>query len=55
MVRFELRGDNFRAKGAERVINAYIAQVPRGRIETWIQFPDLADADTLKFFGPSSY
>ena len=51
-VRFELRGDNFRAKGVERVVNVYIAQVPRGRIEVWIQFPDLTDADTAKFFAP---
>jgi hypothetical protein len=50
--RFELRADNFRAKGAERVVNVYIAQVPHGRIASWIQFSDLADADTVKFFGP---
>jgi hypothetical protein len=52
LARFELRGDNFRAKGVERVVNIYIAQVPRVHIAAWIQFPDLADPDTLKFFGP---
>jgi len=51
-IRFELRLDNIRAKGVERVVNVYIAQVPRGKIEAWIQFPDLADPDTAKFWGP---
>ena len=52
LVRFELRADNFRAKGSERVVNVYIAQVPADRIAAWIQFPDLTDSDTVKFFGP---
>jgi len=52
IARFELRADNIRAKGVERIINVYIAQVPHRQIAAWIQFPDLTDPDTVKFFGP---
>jgi ketosteroid isomerase-like protein len=50
--RFEFRADAIRAKGVERIINVFLAEVPRNLITVWVAVPDLVDLDTAKFFAP---
>lgn len=50
--RFEFRADVIRARGVERIINVFLAEVPRDSITVWVAVPDFTDLDTSRFFAP---
>jgi hypothetical protein len=47
--RFDIRSDAIRARGIERTISAFMAEVVDGKIAKIVQFDDTGDAQTVLF------